>query len=286
MLPILLALGTAVGYGVANFLAPVLGRRIPLATVLLGSQLAGLVVSLVLAVGSDVGMGPLPLAFALVAGATNAAALACFYRAGQVGDLSVLAPIGSTGAIVPVLVGLAMGDRPSVVQLAGIPVALAGIVLAARPARVRAPGPGASGAPPRARTRGLGWVLMAAGFFGAFLTTYAVAARDSPVGALLWSRVALVATTGLAVLALRAAVRVGPRDALLTAVPGVLLALGTYAFGEASRLGLLSVVSVIATLNPVVTVLLAFLLLGERLAPPQRAGALLALVGVVMLAAG
>jgi drug/metabolite transporter (DMT)-like permease len=286
VLAILLALGTAVGYGVANYLAPVLGRRMPLAAVLLGSQVAGLLVSLAVAVGGDVGLRGGALAAAIVAGVANAAALACFYRAGRVGDLSVLAPIGSTGAIVPVLVGLATGDRPSALQLAGIPLALLGIVLAARPARARlAPGPGAV-SPLRSRPKGLGWVLLAAVLFGTFLTTYAAAAQESAAGALLWSRVALVATTALGVLALRAAFRVRCRDAALTVVPGLLLALGTYAFGEASRLGLLSVVSVIATLNPVVTVLLAYLFLGERLARPQRAGALIALAGVVLLAAG
>lgn len=72
MLAILLALGTAFGYGIANYLAPVLGRRMPLAAVLLGSQLAGLAVSLLLTVTADVGMAPVGLAFALAAGVSNA----------------------------------------------------------------------------------------------------------------------------------------------------------------------------------------------------------------------
>ncbi|MCO1657375.1 EamA family transporter [Pseudonocardia humida] len=281
MLAILLALGTALGYGVANYLAPVLGRRMPLAVVLLGGQLAGLVVSLAVTAGADVTMDGPGLAFAIAAGATNAGALACFYRAGRTGDLSVLSPITSSGAIVPVLVGLATGDRPSAVQLAGIPVVLIGIALAARRPRM-ATGPGAT-AP---ASRGLGWALLAALLFGAFLTTYAEAAADSSPGALLWSRVALLSGTAVGVLVLRAPVRARPRDGALTAVPGLLLALGTFAFGEASRVGLLSVVSVIATLNPVITVGLAFLLLHERPSRTQRIGAALALVGIGLLAAG
>lgn len=122
-----------------------------------------------------------------------------------------------------------------------------------------------------ATSRGIGWALLAALLFGIFLATYAGAAADSSAGALLWSRVALVASTGLGVLALRAPLRVRPRDGALVLVPGLLLALGTFAFGEASRMGLLSVVSVIATLNPVVTVVLAFLLLRERPGGLQRA---------------
>jgi drug/metabolite transporter (DMT)-like permease len=69
-------------------------------------------------------------------------------------------------------------------------------------------------------------------------------------------------------------------------VPGLLLALATFAFGEASRIGLLSVVSVIATLAPVVTVLLAFVLLRERPTHTQWAGTAVALTGLVLLTFG
>jgi drug/metabolite transporter (DMT)-like permease len=281
VLAIVLALGTAVGYGVANYLAPVLGRRMPLAAVLVGSQAAGLVVSALVTIGADLSMGTAALVLALLAGAANAAALACFYRAGRTGDLSVLSPVTSSGAIVPVLVGLATGDRPSPVQLLGIPVVLVGIVLAARrPRATTGPGTTTGGA------RGLGWALLAALLFGGFLVAYAEAAADSSAGALLWSRVALLTTTVLGVLVLRAPVRARPRDSALTLVPGLLLALGTFAFGEASRIGLLSVISVIATLNPVVTVALAFALLHERPSRVQFTGAALALLGIVLLAAG
>ncbi len=276
MLPVLLALGTALGYGVANYLAPVLGRRMPLAAVLLGSQVAGLTVSLLLTLGADLTMSGPGLGFAVAAGVSNAAALACFYRAGRTGNLSVVSPIGASGAAVPVLVGLAAGDRPGLLAAVGIPLVLVGVVLAAR-----RPAAGAAD-----RTAGVGWALGAAVLFGTFLTTYAGAAAETSAGALLWSRVALVVATAIGILALRAPVRVTPRDGALTLVPGLLLALGTFAFGEATRAGLLSVVSVIATLNPVVTVALAFVLLRERPAPVQRAGAALALVGIVLLAGG
>jgi drug/metabolite transporter (DMT)-like permease len=275
VLPVLLALGTALGYGVANYLAPVLGRRMPLAAVLLGSQAAGLTASLLLTLGADVAMSGRGLALAAAAGVSNAAALACFYRAGRTGNLSVVSPIGASGAAVPVLVGLVAGDRPGLLAALGIPLVLVGVVLAAR-----RPAAGAG-----SRTAGAGWALGAAVLFGTFLTTYAGAAAETSAGALLWSRVALVAATGIGILALRAPVRVAPRDGALTLVPGLLLALGTFAFGEATRAGLLSVVSVIATLNPVVTVALAFVLLRERPAPVQRAGAALALAGIVLLAA-
>lgn len=276
MIAILLALGTALAYGVANYLAPELGRRMPLAAVALGSQVAGLAVSVLLTLGADLTMSGAGLAYAVAAGAANSCALACFYRAGRTGNLSVLSPITASGAVVPVVVGLAAGDRPGPWQLVGIPVVLAGIVLAAR----------RGGANSGGRTDGLGWALTAAVLFGTFLATYAGAAADSSPGALVWSRVALVVTTGVGIVLLRAPVRVGPRDGALVLVPGLLLALGTFAFGEATRIGLLSVVSVIATLNPVVTVVLAFVLLRERPSGLQRTGAALALAGIVLLASG
>jgi drug/metabolite transporter (DMT)-like permease len=279
VLAIVLALGTALGYGTANFLAPVLGRRMPLAAVLLGSQLAGLAVSGLVTIGADVTMSGPALWFALLAGAANAGALACFYRAGRTGNLSVLSPVTASGAIVPVLAGLAGGDRPDPVQLAGIPVVLVGIVLAARRPRT----PDTAAVP---TSRGLGWALLAALLFGTFLAAYAAAAEDSSPGALLWSRVALVAVTAVGALALRARIPVRPRDGALTAIPGLLLALGTFAYGEATRIGLLSVVSVIATLNPVVTIGLAFGVLHERPSRLQLTGAATALVGIALLAAG
>src|SRR6185312_6641717 len=110
-------------------------------------------------------------------------------------------PITASGAIVPVLVGLATGDRPGPVQLAGIPVVLVGIVLAARRPAAPAAEAGSSAAP---AGRGLGWALLAALLFGVFLATYAEAAADSSPGALLWSRVALLTSTAVGVLVLRA----------------------------------------------------------------------------------
>jgi drug/metabolite transporter (DMT)-like permease len=285
----LLALGTALSYGIANFVAPILARRMPLAAVLGASQLGGLAASLAAACATgDLAMSPAGLSFALTAGITNALALACFYQAGRTGELSVVTPIAATGAVVPLLVGLMLADQPTIAQLIAILVTLVGIVFAARrPSTRECPVPPSqpAGSAPSGQ-HGIGWAVPAALLFGMFLTTYAWAADESVAGALLWSRVALISTTGAGILILRAPLRVHPRHATLAFVPGVLLAMGTFAFGEATRIGLLSVVSVIATLNPVVTCILAFVLLGERPAPMQRLGAGLAIAGTVLLATG
>ena len=277
MTAVLLALVTAVTYGVANYLGPLLGRRLPLGSVLLAGQAGALtgavVVALVEGLPHVSGHG---LSVCLLAGVANAGGLLGFYRAGQVGDLSVVAPIGATGAVVPVLYALATGERPGAVALLGIPVALVGVVLAAR----RPPGGGERGA------AAVVWALAGAAAFGAFLTVYARAQHYGGSAALLYSRLALLATVVVGVLVARAPVRVPVRAALPAVVPGLLLVTGTYAFGQATSRGLVSLVSVIATMSPVVTVGLALAVLHERLGRAQQLGAALALGGVVLIAVG
>ncbi len=100
------------------------------------------------------------------------------------------------------------------------------------------------------------------------------------------SRAALVVCTAGVLLARRRSIRVPAGVVPALAVPGVLLLVGTVSYGEATTQGLVSVVAVLATLAPVVTVTMAVVLLGERLARRQQVGVVTALLGVVLLAAG
>ncbi len=278
MTAVLLALLTAVAYGLANYLGPVLTRTRPLAGVLLVAQTIGLAgaVLLVAVVGGAAPHG-VALVEGLLAGAFNGLALATLYPAAAAGPMSIVAPIGATGAVVPVVVALAAGERPSALQLVGIPVALVGVVLAA----ARDSGGGAHAAP-----RTLALAALSAVAFGAFLTFFGRASHAGPAWAVLTSRAALLTCTLGVVLGRRPPVRVPVGALPLVAVPGVLLLAGTVSYGAASTRGLTSVVSVLATLSPVVTVGLAVALLGERLVGRQRVGVLTALGGVVLLAAG
>ena len=167
---------------------------------------------------------------------------------------------------------LALGERPELLQLVGIPLAVA------RPAP-------AAGAPVHV-CAGIAISLAAAATFGTFLTLFAAAAQDGPATAVLTSRVALLVGTVATLLLVRQPMTVPWRDAPLAALPGLLLFVGTAAYGIASDTGLVSVVSVLATLSPVITVGLAVIVLGERLAGRQRVGVASALVGVLLLAAG
>ena len=137
-----------------------------------------------------------------------------------------------------------------------------------------------------AAARTIALAVASAVFFGAFLTLFGAASQSSPSWAVFSSRVSLVACTVLVVVLCRLPARVPARALPAVALPGVLLLAGTVSYGAATTRGLVSVVAVLATLAPVVTVGLAVLLLGERLAARQQLGVATALVGVVLLSAG
>lgn len=280
MTAVALALLTAVVWGLANYLGPLLSRRHPLGAVLVAGQVVGVLGALVFyAVDGTGAPGTRALLFGIGAGVFNALALVTFFSAARVGPISVVAPVGATGGAVPVLVAIALGERPGAWQLVGIPLAVVGVALAA-----------ARGAPPQdapvEKRAGLLLSLSAALTFGTFLTLFAQASQDGPATAVLTSRIALLVATAGTLLVLRQRMTVPLRDLPLVSVPGLLLVVGTVSYGVAATSGLVSVVSVLATLNPVITVGLAVLVLGERLNRRQQVGVATALLGVVVLAAG
>jgi drug/metabolite transporter (DMT)-like permease len=277
MVAVLLALLTALTYGVANYLGPLLNRRLPLGGVLVIGQTASLIGALVFFAVRGGGTDRTGLLLGLAAGVINGAALASFYTAAARGPISIVAPIGSTGAVVPVVVSMIQGERPSLLQLIGIPVAIAGVALAAARA---APHPDAD------PVAGVGLSIFAAALFGSFLAVFAEASHHGSTRAVLDSRASLLVCTVVVVAVARIPWRVPPREIGPTALPGLLLVTGTAAYGIATTKGLVSIVAVLATLSPVVTVALAVLLLHERLIGRQRAGVVIALAGVVLLAAG
>ncbi len=280
MTAVALALLTAVVWGFANYLGPLLSRRHPLGAVLVVGQVVGVLGGLAYyAVDGTGAPATRALLLGIGAGIFNALALVTFFSAARVGPISVVAPVGATGGAVPVLVAIVLGERPSTWQLVGIPLAVAGVALAA------ARGASPQDAPVEKRA-GLLLSLSAALTFGTFLTLFAEASQDGPATAVLTSRIALLVATVGALVLLRQRMTVPLRALPLVSVPGLLLVVGTVSYGVASSTGLVSVVSVLATLNPVITVGLAVLVLGERLNRRQQVGVATALAGVVLLAAG
>ena len=249
---------------------------------MLAFQLAGLVfVSAIVVLRWQGPPGTLHLVYGFLAGAAGAVGLGALYRAMAVGAISIVTPIAATSAIVPVAVGLAHGDQPSSVQDAGFVLAFVGIVLASREEVHEA----------RRDTRiaaGVGLALFAALCFGSSLVGLHAAAAGG--GDALWGtmmlRVAGIVVAVVFVVAARTRVRGSGRELVRLSPIGILDSCGVLAFSLASTRGLISVISVLSSLFPVVTVALATILLHERMSRLQAVGVALAIAGAAALAAG
>lgn len=196
-----------------------------------------------------------------------------FYKALAMGTMSLVAPVSALGAGVPMVFGIADGERPSTLALAGALIALAGAVLASR-------------APGHAPRHGLGLAALAALGFGAFFVLIKPAADTSVLWAGLSTRVSSVPILLAVCFAIKTSVRVGTGLWPLMIGAGVLDIAANLAYAEATQHGLLSIVAVLAGLYPIATVVLAQVVLKERLSQGQAAGVLAALVGVGFIAAG
>lgn len=276
---VLLALLSSALWGTSDFLGGTATRRLPVSSVLGLSQLAALVVltPLALRVGADGTSYVLP---AVLAGLVGMVALGAFYSALATGTMGIIAPVASLGVLVPVVVGLARGEHPSALQLVGVLAAVGGVVLAS--------GPELSGA---AGLRPLLLALLAAVGFGVVVALVAAASRGGGPGrvvlVLVVMRLAsLLALTGLLLATRRWQLGVATSDLPLVGVIGLFDVSANAFYALASRGHLLSVVAVLASLYPVVTVLLARRVHAERLRRIQIAGVSTALAGVVLLAAG
>ena len=291
MLALALALCSSLAWGVADFLAGLKSRSLPVASVMLVAVSTGLV--LAAAVVAVHGAGP-PAGPYLGLGALSAVlgsvGLAALYRGLAVGAMSVVAPIAASGAAVPVAFGLASGERPAGVQVAGALLAVVGVVLAAREEGStelvdETIGQVANGGRGRV-ARGAALAVVAALGLGAFLVVIGAASRGDVGWAILTNRVVSLGLLAVAALALRPRPPAGLRDAAPAVAVGLLETTANTLIALATTLGLVSLVGVLASLFPVVTVGLARVVLGERIGAVQRLGTLGALAGVVLIAAG
>lgn len=285
----LFALATCLLWGLADFGGGVLTRRTPALTVVVVSQSIAVVVlgAIVAATGAWSETGPL-LWYAVAAGVVGPVAMLAFYKALALGPMGVVSPLASIGVVVPVGVGLVLGERPGLLQFAGIAVAVAGILLAG--------GPELRGAP--VRRQAIVLTLVAAFGFGAVMALISEAST-SITGlflALFVQRVTNVAVGGAALyVSVRRGAPALPEDGGARVVRAALPALafvgladvaanGTYSV--AAQNGPVTVAAVLASLYPVITAVAARGFLKERLRAVQAAGAGLALIGTILLASG
>ncbi|TVZ80632.1 EamA family transporter [Streptomyces sp. BK340] len=280
------ALTTSLLWGLADFGGGLLTRRTPALTVVVASQAiaAAVLGTIVVATGGWAEAGP-RLWFGVAAGLAGPLAVFAFYKALALGPMGVVSPLATLSVAVPVGVGLVLGERPGALQVAGIAVAVTGVVLAG--------GPQLRGAPVQRLTILL--TLVAALGFGTVFALITEASTNTTglFLSLFVQRVTSVAAGGAA---LYAAVRRGnpalpegglPRSSLpALAFVGLadVAANGTYAV--AAQHGPVTVAAVLASLYPVVTALAARGFLSERLRAIQAAGAGLALLGTLLLATG
>jgi drug/metabolite transporter (DMT)-like permease len=276
-LALVLALGSSVVWGVADFSGGSLTRRLPTLPVTVLSQGAGFVPLLVaIAIRGDVGTRSFCLG--LLAGIGGGVGLASFYRALSIGTMSVVSPIAACGAVVPFVIAIARGERPSHLAIGGAVFALGGAVLASVDER-------RSESPERARAMAL--AAGAAVALGLFVYFLGLGSREGDaLSTLVGARVGSLAFLVAACAVTRTPIRVPRASLAAVAAVGLADVSANALFAFASGHGLLSLVSVLGSLYPVVTVLLAHILLGERLTRPQRFGVLVALAGVAAIASG
>jgi uncharacterized membrane protein len=279
MTPVLLSLAASCCWGVADFIGGLQTRRIAIPVVLAMVEGTGLVlVLIVIAATGEPFPGGRAVVLSLVGGVGGVLALGCFYRALSIGTMSIVAPISATGVALPVIVGIATGDRLSALVSAGLAVTVVGVILASREAHEDA-GRAAAG------RLSIGLALIAAVGFGSYFVLSDAAADDSIVWFLVLSRV--IPVPALIALAWRRGMSTpAPRTALLLAVGGTLDCGATGLYALANTKGALSIVAVVGSLYPVMTVVLARAVLGERIRPVQGDGVAAALAGVAMIAGG
>jgi drug/metabolite transporter (DMT)-like permease len=279
MVPVLLSLAASSCWGVADFLGGLQSKRVPVAVVLCVVQGAGLVVVLaIIAITSEPFPGARAAILSIVAGIGGIVALGCFYRALAIGTMSIVAPISATGVTIPVVVGLATGDELSTVVAIGLAVTFLGVVLASREQHDDAEQAAAG-------KLSVGLALVAAVGFGSYFVLSDAAADDSVLWLLVLARSIPVPALALFAWARRMPAPKG-RTASTLVLAGTLDCSATALYAVANTKGALSIVSVVGSLYPVMTLLLARVVLGERIRRLQQAGVAAALTGVAMIAAG
>jgi drug/metabolite transporter (DMT)-like permease len=279
VLPILLAALSAIVWGTGDYCGGRAARGASALPVTVLSQLAGLPVLAV----SVVLVGGAPTARALGWGAVGGAAgflgLVLLYKGLSEGSMMIFAPVSAvTSAIVPMGVGLVLGDRPGLLPLVGACVAIVAIGL------VSASGATAAEGTARIGLRPIGLALASGALFGIFYSLIGKAGAGAGMWPLVGVRVASV-SIGLLVLARTGtSLRLPRRAARWSLVAGPFDLLANVLYLVAAGRGLLSLVAPVGSMYPVSTALLAFLIDRERVRPAQLAGLGLAATALVLVA--
>lgn len=275
----LLALLSSVLWGTADFLAGNLSKRFKALAVTGVSQVFGLIFGvLAIALFSDFISPTLSLDGyflpGIIAGVAGFIGLTAFYTGLATGRMGVVSPISSLSVVIPLVFALAQGERPSHIQTIGILIAIAGAFLASGP-EVK------NGLP----IQPLIYALVAAIGFGTALTFIAVGSETDSLHTMTAMRCASVTICVLIALRYRTLGGFTKKELPLLIFIGVADFLANFLLGVATTKGLVSIAMVFGSLFPVVTILLAYKFLHERLHRLQYIGIAAALAGVILIAA-
>lgn len=268
---------SAVTWGSGDFGGGLLSRRAPLFSVVGVTQFVGIFAALVIAVLLG---EPFPalsdIAWAVGAGIGGMIGITCLYRGLAVGRMGVVAPTaGVLGATIPVVFGFVVEGVPTPMTIAGIVAALIAVVLV-----TRAPGHGTD------RPSGVKWALAAGVAIGAFNICIGQFSGDSAFGLLVLIRLLQVAVISLLIVLWRQPWRMPMNLLPKLVLIGLLDMAGNAAFILATQAGALAIATVLASLYPVVTVILAIVILREHLTRSHVAGIVLTALAIVLIAAG
>jgi len=274
----LLALSGALFWGVGDFFGGLASRRLAVLTVLAVSQAVGLAgVALWVWLASDPFPGVAELLPAAGAGVAGLIGLGALYRGLAVGAMGIVAPISAASPVVPLAVDAARGVRPEMLQWFGIVLVLAGIATLARE-------PSALGG--QRIAAGAGLAVVAALGFGCFIVGLDAGADESAPWAVVAARSASV-TLAIAAAILTSTSLRPPRRLVPTLVGvGVFDTVANVCVAFATTEGAAGIVAVLSALYPIVTVVLARLVLAEKLSVGRRIGGVVALSGAALVAAG
>jgi drug/metabolite transporter (DMT)-like permease len=275
----LLALLSSLLWGTADFLGGNLSKRYKALAVTGFSQVFGLIFAILAVIVTGSFIAP-TLEFSgyfisgVIAGLAGFIGLVSLYSGLATGRMGVVAPISSLSALVPLLVAFLGGERASTLQLVGMAIALAGAFMAS--------GPELKGAQIRPILLGVSAAL----FFGISLTFLWRGSETAPLLTMTSMRVASVTVVLLLALFFRTTGGFSRRDYPALIFVGIADFLANLALGVATTRGLVSIAIVLGSLFPIVTALLAFGFLKERLQRVQYVGVITAVTGVATIALG
>ena len=282
----LLALASAILYGAADFTGGLATRRAGTIPVVFLSQVSGLVLlALLLPLLPDASPSRADLLWGLGAGLSGGVGVALLYRGLAIGRMAVVAPTTAVCAVaIPVMVSVLLGERLVPLAVAGISLGIVSIVLVSQQT-APAPGDSATASPGRLPP-GVGIALVSGVAIGFFLLSLAQTRPEAGLWPILASRLLSSVFFGIGALAGRHPLKMPPRLLTLVLVCGAVDMLANALYLLAVRQGPLSVVVTLASLYPASTVLLARVVLGERLNLRQVAGVGCALAAIVLIVSG